>query len=98
MEKKILYFITSEDATGINLALENQEDDISILLLQNAVYFASKRNSEISKALNQNRTVMACKDDVEIRGLKNLIFEKVNLINYEEIIDLVLTQDTIINM
>jgi len=98
MEKKILYFITSEDATGISLALENQEDDISILLLQNAVYFASKQNSEISKALNQNRTVAACKDDVEIRGLKNLIFEKVNLINYEEIIDLVLTQDTIINM
>lgn len=98
MEKKILYFITSEDATGINLALENQEDDISILLLQNAVYFATKQNSEISKALNQNRNVVACKDDVEIRGLKNLIFEKVNLINYEEIIDLVLTQDTIINM
>lgn len=98
MGKKILYFITDEDNTGLKLALENKEDDITICLLQNAVYFANKTVKEISEALEQNKTVMACKEDVEIRGLKNLIFNKIKLIDYGEIIDTVLANDSIINL
>jgi len=37
MSKKVLYFITSEDITGVELAMEHtDEDDVTILLLQNA--------------------------------------------------------------
>jgi len=95
--KKILYFITDEDKTGIKLALENKDDDITICLLQNAVYLATRAGKEIEEALNNNKQVIACKDDVEIRGLKNLIFENVKLFDYGEIIEEVLSNDSIIN-
>ena len=56
MGKKVLYFITSEDITGVELAMEHtDEDDVTILLLQNAVYFANKSNSSVSQALNQKK-------------------------------------------
>ncbi len=98
MGKKIIYFITGEDKTGIKLALENRSDEITICLLQNAVYFANKTEKQIEDALNNNKTVIACKEDVEIRGLKNLIFDKVKLLGYGEIIDEVLANETIINI
>lgn len=98
MEKKILYFISDEDITGIELALEMKDAEITIALLQNAVYFAIKNNKTISEAFEQNLKVIACKEDVDIRGLNNLIFEKIKLCNYEELIDVILENDSIINM
>lgn len=98
MGKKILYFITDEDKTGIELALENNADDITICLLQNAVYFANKTVKEISEALERGKKVIACKEDVEIRGIGTLIFDKVQLLDYGKIIDVVLANDSIINM
>lgn len=98
MGKKILYFISDEDKTGIELALENTNDEITIILLQNAVYFAIKANKAVSEALDREMNVFACKEDIDIRGLTNLIFEKVKLCNYEELIDVILVNDSIINM
>ena len=97
MGKKILYFITDEDKTGIELAIENDKDEITICLLQNAVYFANKTGKEIEEALNKNKIVIACKDDVEIRGLKNLIFKNIKLLDYGEIIEEIISNESIIN-
>lgn len=97
MGKKIIYFITNEDKTGIELALENKEDEKTICLLQNAVYFANKHVKEISSALNMDIKVVACKEDVDIRGLNKYVFTEVELKNYGEIIDIVLANDSIIN-
>ena len=96
MAKK-LYFISSEDDTGIKLALENKEDEITVLLIQNAVYFATKTNKEISEALKQNFTIMALKEDVEARGLQNLLQNDVKLIDYGEVVDKTFESDSIIN-
>jgi len=98
MGKKIVYFITGEDDTGIKLALENTNDYVTICLLQNAVYFGNKITKEISEAINQNKIVIACKEDVVVRGIKNLIFDQIKLQNYSEIIDTVILNDAIINM
>ena len=99
MGKKVLYFITSEDITGVELAIEHtNEDDITILLLQNAVYFANKSNKTILQALNQNKSVTACKEDIDIRGLTNFISDKIKLVASEEVIDMIFAHDTIINM
>ena len=98
MEKKILYLISDEDITGIELALENRDVEITIALIQNAVYFATKNNKTISEALEQNMNVIACKEDVDIRGLNNLIFEKIKLCNYEDLIEVILENHSIINM
>lgn len=99
MGKKVLYFITSEDITGVELAMEHtDEDDITILLLQNAVYFANKSNKAISQALNQKKTVAACKEHIDLRGLNKFISDKIKLVTSEEVIDLIFENDSIINM
>ncbi len=99
MGKKVLYFISSEDITGIQLAMEHtDEDDVTIFLLQNAVYFANKSNATVSQALNQNKTVAACKEDIELRGLSNFISDKIKLISSSDVIDLIFESETIINM
>jgi len=99
MGKKVLYFITSEDITGVELAIEHtNEDEVTILLLQNAVYFANKSNQAISQAVNQIKSVTASKEDIDIRGLANFISDKVKLVASEEVIDIIFANDTIINM
>ena len=99
MGKKVLYFITSEDFTGVELAMEHtDEDDVTILLLQNAVYFANKSNRAISQALSQKKNVVACKEHVDTRGLNRFISDKIRLVASEEIIDLIFDNDSIINM
>lgn len=98
MGKKVLYFITSEDITGVELAMEHSdEDDVTILLLQNAVFFANKSNKAVSQALNQNKTVAACKEHVDIRGLSNFISDKIKLVTSDGVIDLIFENDSIIN-
>jgi len=99
MGKKVLYFITSEDITGVELASEHTEEDaVTILLLQNAVYFANKTNKMVSNALDKNVTIVANKEDIEIRGIKNFISDKIKLIAYDEVVDLIFANDTIVNM
>lgn len=99
MGKKVLYFISCEDDTGIELATEHaDDDDITILLIQNAVYFANKSNKIMAQALGKNRRVAACKEDIEIRGLSNYISDKVELVSSAEIIDIVFENDNIVNM
>ena len=99
MGKKVLYFVTSEDITGVELAMEHtDDDDVTILLLQNAVYFANKANKSVSQALNQNKKVAACKEHIDIRGLNKFISDKIKLVASDEVIDLIFENDTIINM
>ena len=99
MRKKVLYFITSEDITGVELAMEHtEEDDVTILLLQNAVYFANKSNKAVSQALNQNKTVAACKEHIDIRGLSNFVSDKIKQVASADVVDLIFENDSIINM
>jgi sulfur relay protein TusB/DsrH len=99
MGKKVLYFITSEDISGVELAMEHtDEDEVTILLLQNAVYFANKANRAVSQAINQKKTVAACKEHITLRGLTNFISDNIKLVDSGEVIDLIFQNDTIINM
>lgn len=99
MGKKVLYFITSEDISGVELAMEHtDEDDVTILLLQNAVYFANKANKAVSQALNQKKSVAACKEHIDLRGLTNFISDKIKLVTTKEVVDLIFENDAIINM
>lgn len=98
MARKVLYFITSEDITGVEIAMEhNVEDEVTILLLQNAVYFANKFNKSVSQAINQNKTVIACGEHVKKRGIAKFISEKIKLITTDEVVDLIFENDSIIN-
>lgn len=74
------------------------EDDVTILLLQNAVYFANKANKAVSQAINQKKSVAACKEHIDLRGLTNFISDKIKLVTTEEVVDLIFENDAIINM
>ncbi len=65
-----------------------------VLLIEDAVIAAKKGISSqniIEKFQNDGIAVYALKDDLEARGLKDLV-ESVKVINYEGFVDLVLEQ------
>lgn len=95
----ILFFLTCKDTTGIELALEhdNESDKMSICLLQDAVYHANKSNSLIQEFTKKGK-IYAVKEDVEKRGIESYINNDVKLLDYSEIIDLVIANDNLINL
>jgi sulfur relay protein TusB/DsrH len=98
---KILYFITDMDSTGIRLALEHKDNEVGICLLQDAVYYGCKernRNGSVTDALKSGIPVYAAKRDVELRGLTKLLHEEIKVLDYSEIIDLVLNYERIVNI
>lgn len=97
MAKKILYSITTDNIDGVNLALENKEDDVTILLLQNAVYFANKTCTEIGTALSQNIKVLVSKEDVDLRGISGLMAAGIGTVDYSGIVDAIFASDTVFN-
>ena len=96
----ILYFVTQKDTTSINLALDHKDVNVVICLLQDAVYLAvnSQKDSKFDEAIKQGIQVYAAKNDVNLRGLKNLISSEVKLLDYSEIVVLVTKYSRIINM
>ncbi|MHA2401005.1 MAG: sulfurtransferase complex subunit TusB [Promethearchaeota archaeon] len=96
---KILFFITCMDKTGCELVVEqqNEADQVSICLLQNAVYSAMNNNSFLQDCI-QNKKIYAVAEDVKLRGIDRYIHEDVNLIDYAKVIDLVFEQDNIISI
>ncbi|MFX1237945.1 MAG: DsrH/TusB family sulfur metabolism protein [Promethearchaeota archaeon] len=70
-------------------------DEVTIALIQNAVYFADKT---IIQALDQKKTVIASKKDVDIRELNDLIANNIKLFPMDDLVDLIFENDTIINM
>ena len=96
---KILFFLTCECKLGIDLSLEHEGngDQVTICLLQNAVYHANKTNHVLSKSIQKIR-VYAGEEDVEKRGIKQHLHPEVTLLDYGEVIDLVLKHDNIVNL
>jgi sulfur relay protein TusB/DsrH len=98
---KILYFVTGTNPMSLKLALEHKDRAVGICLLQDAVYFGCKEKNEngtIGEAIKRSIHVFAAKKDVELRGLKKLIHPKIKVLDYGEIIDLVLNHEKIVNI
>ena len=98
---KILYFVTDMEPMSIKLALEHKDSEVAICLLQDAVYFGCKgknRNGTVAEAIKRGTHVFAAKKDIELRGLKKLIHPEIKVLDYGEIIDLVLDYERIINI
>jgi sulfur relay protein TusB/DsrH len=98
---RILYFITDSDPMGIQLASQHKDSEVGICLLQDAVYFGCKAkngNGALTEVIKRGASAFAVKKDVELRGLKKLLHSKIKLLDYSEIIDLVLNYEQIINI
>ena len=98
---KILYFVTGMEPMSIKFALGHKDSEVGICLLQDAVYFGCKRNNgngTVGEAIKRGTHVFAAKKDIELRGLKKLIHPEIKVLDYGEIIDLVLKYERIINI
>ena len=86
---------------SIKLALEHKDSEVGICLLQDAVYFGCKGkngNGTLVEAIKRGIQVFAAKKDVELRGLTELIHPEIKVLDYGEIIDLVLNYERIVNI
>jgi len=98
---RILYFVTDTDPMSVKLALEHKDSEVGICLLQDAVYFGCKGkngNGKLAEAIKHDIQVFAAKKDVELRGLTELIHPEIKVLEYGEIIDLVLNYERIVNI
>jgi sulfur relay protein TusB/DsrH len=98
---KTLYFITDKDPVGIQLALEHKNTEAGICLLQDAVYFGCKGrkgNGALADAIKQGISVFATRKDIELRGLAKLLYREIKVLDYNEIIDLVLNYERVVNI
>ncbi len=88
------------DPTGIQLALE-QKGEVGICLLQDAVYYGCKgRDGEgsVTNGIKNGIPVHVAKKDIELRGLTKLLHPEVKILDYNEIIDLIMNHEKIVNM
>lgn len=67
-----------------------QNVDVEILLLQDGVYLADKGCPEASELKDLGFKVHAVKHHVEERGITNRLIVDVNLIDYDDVIDLIM--------
>jgi sulfur relay protein TusB/DsrH len=98
---RILYFVTDMDPMSIRLASEHKDSEVGICLMQDAVYFGCKGkngNGMLAEALRRGVPVFAAKKDVELRGLTKLVHSEIKVLDYGEIIDLVLNYERIVNI
>ncbi len=98
---RILYFVTDMDPMSIKLAFEHKGSEVGICLLQDAVYFGCKGkngNGMLAEALRRGMPVFAAEKDVELRGLMRLLRSEIKVLDYGEIIDLILNYERIVNI
>ena len=96
----LLYFVTEKDATSLTLASAHKNVNVGICLLQDAVYLGVKcpKEGKFNDALKSGIQIYAAKKDVNMRGLDKLINSEIKLLDYSEIVDLVIKYNRIINM
>jgi sulfur relay protein TusB/DsrH len=98
---KVLYFMTDTDAVSLKLALEHKDNEVGVCLLQDAVYFGCKGKTEnrtLAEAVKRGLRVFAAGKDIELRGLTKLIYPEIKVLDYDEIVDLVLKYERIVNI
>ena len=95
---KTLILMSDTDEAGIKLASSAANQEIAICLMQNAVYLSAKGKKLLDSFISQNKKVYAIEKDVNLRGLKDLIYPEVTLVDYGQVIDLVLEHENIINL
>jgi len=98
---RILYFVTDMDSMSIRLALEHKGSEVGICLLQDAVFFGCKGkngNGLLAEAVKRGVSVFVAKKDVELRGLTRLLHSEIKVLDYGEIIDLVLSYERVVNI
>jgi sulfur relay protein TusB/DsrH len=81
------------DAEALEKALKV---DAEILFMQDAVFFTNNRITANKKLRDQK--IYALMSDVEKRGLKDRVFENVELLDIDMLVDLLFSGKTVLNL
>ncbi|MBN2230155.1 MAG: sulfurtransferase complex subunit TusB [Candidatus Thorarchaeota archaeon] len=98
---KYLIWLSNDCASvkEIVSSLARKEVQIEILLLQDGVYLADRGCPESSELKELGLKVHALKNHVEERGITDRLLVGVNLIDYEDVVDLIMEKsDKIISL
>lgn len=92
----------SNDCTSVKeivTGLKGENIDVEILLLQDGVFLADKGCPESSELKDLGLKVYAVKHHVEERGILSRLAVDVNLIDYPEVVDLIMEKsDKVISL
>jgi sulfur relay protein TusB/DsrH len=92
----------SNDCTSIKeivTALKGSNTDVELLLVQDGVYLADKGCPESDELKQLGVKVYALKHHVEERGISSRLSINVNLVDYPEVVDLLMEKsDKIISL
>jgi sulfur relay protein TusB/DsrH len=88
-----LIVINMNDRNALNQALNVEAD---VLLIQEAVLFLNKGRSDVPDF--SGKKVYALGIDVEKRGLSNRLVEGVELVDYNNMVDLMFSSDSVVNL
>jgi sulfur relay protein TusB/DsrH len=90
---KKLFILKNHDQLSLDKALKLDAD---IILMQDAVLFANNGVSTNNKLVEFK--VYALKKDVEVRGLGDRLVQGVDLIDYDEMVNLLFSGKNVINL
>jgi sulfur relay protein TusB/DsrH len=94
-------FLTSRTGTALDdlilaaTSISNSGNHVRVLLIGDAVTFAVKgsQTAETSLSVSASIEFLACKEDLESRGLDRRIEQNVRALDYDEITDVLMTSD-----
>ena len=92
----------SNDSTSVKeiaTGLKKQDIDVELLLVQDGVFLADKGCHESSELKEMGLKIYAIKHHVEERGLANRLAVDVDLIDYPDVVDLIMEKsDKVISL
>lgn len=101
---KTLFFLTKKESDSLTLIekLKKRGEDLAVVLIQDAVYLALENNEHagtIKDLLGRGVNFHVLAKDVELRGIQEYLVSDLNLIDYDQLIDLLFSENQrIINL
>ncbi|MBS7269777.1 MAG: sulfurtransferase complex subunit TusB [Candidatus Freyarchaeota archaeon] len=94
---KTLIFLNRLDFDSLLIVekLREKGEDVDVILMQDAVYLAleNQGRTNLKRAMEKGINFYVLERDVEIRGIKTHLVPKLELIDYERLVDLLFSDN-----
>ncbi|MEM3564287.1 MAG: sulfurtransferase complex subunit TusB [Candidatus Jordarchaeaceae archaeon] len=94
---KTLIFLNRLDFDSLPIVekLRDKGEDVDVILIQDAVYLALDKEgrTDLKRAMGKGIKFYVLERDMEIRGIKNHLVPKLELIDYERLVDLLFSDN-----
>ena len=95
---KTLIFLTKKESGTLTLVerLKEKGEDVGVVLIQDSVYLAlgnNEHSESVKDLLGKGVNFHILAKDVEKRGVQNYLISDVELIDYDQLIDLLFSEN-----